>query len=209
MDGDIGVTPDRHQQRRIEQQEQWLREVCADTEGPDVDRIKMLVHIEVNEQWLAQQLHERVPADLADRTRRRVRAILSEGGHPHEKHSGAAAVHPYRHHLFRRLGGVAAAAAACLLVLVSVYRVPPASAELSFVDAFERFTDDKLNQSLAVLAEDVDDLEEAFVTRAVEDLDDALYDDLMDAIDGIMWKNGAGDDWSQPSPQGVNEELLR
>jgi hypothetical protein len=195
------MTSDEQRMREIEQGERWFREVCAEPEPPDTNRIKRRVQLAVNEQWLGDQPNGQPPADLADRTKRRVWAAVAA-----ERTARAGLRVPHGgtrlgRRFYQWAGGLGVAAAACLLAFFGL-REPLATTEeptFTLLEAFEAFQEDELADSLAALEDDLTELELAVDTLSFISDDEEMFDDLLDTVDDLM-REGETDqsetDWS-------------
>ena len=188
------MTSDEGQMREIEQLERWFADASVDPPAPDVARLKERVRIEVDERWLEAQLHDEVPADLADRIGRRIRATPATHRDPGTGQTDAVGRTRHLCHVYRWVG--AAAAAACLLAFVGLHQSQPSDTELSFVTAFEQYQEDDFAESIAQLDEELAEFELAFETVADFEGEDTSYNDLLDAIDALMLSDDLEDDWS-------------
>ncbi len=185
------MTPREEERRVMEQGMRWFRDVCQDTDCPDVDRIKRHVRIAVNEKWLATELASEVPATLADDAKRRTRQALSE---TNDRPSIRRAVNAHR--AWRWAGVGALAAAACLVMIVRVNRSRPTEDSLVFVSAFEQYEEDDLTLSLRALKDDVLDLEQNLETQVSATFGNSVFDTLLDDLDRSLQEAEADDDWS-------------
>lgn len=178
------MTLNDEQRRELEANEQWLRAEDDLTHTPNADAWKLRTRLEANEQWLADRWADTIPSGLVDRAKARVHDELAAT-------KGHAAPRPLR--LWRWGAGVALAAAACLAIFVGV-RVPESQTtqETLLLDAFEAYSQENLDETLATLGDEVSDLELAFVDRAD---DDAAVDVMYEMFDDVERpdQNGAKD----------------
>jgi hypothetical protein len=189
------------QKREIERNELWLRRIAKEPEGLDVDLVKRHVEVAIQERWLLQQAEEpRLPRQLVARVRQRVRSELSEAG---EMAGGNGAELRRRHPLLRHggwIGGLlAAAAVVAFALLVPVNRLQNVTIvagnanaqdndpDLFYLDAFEDFTDtsDDFADQLAMLDEDLYELETAGVWEESDVWQDETFEQLRDEIEDL------------------------
>ena len=175
--------------QEIERHERWLREVAPEPEGLDVEMVAAHVKIALREQWLAGKIDDATtPADLAERVKRRLGEELAADT-PRDAESG-----PVRsRRVIRRagwLGGSLAAAAAIVFAFVGPFNTPPggeadpADGEF-YLDAFEAYAeaDDRFAELLAVIDEDLVELEDTSSERDPSAWQDSILDDLRNDID--------------------------
>ncbi len=186
------MSADEQQLREIEAGEQWLRSVCIDPPAPDPEWLKQRVRVALEERWLGERPSERPPADLADRTKDRLRKAIAEAQEgPAESPSVAGPRRVYR--VVRWACGTGLAAAACLAMYVGLQRP---TVTFSPTESFLDYACADFDVSLATFDDELDDLEVALTEASTDAIDDELIDDLLDAVDQVDWDDSGGDDWS-------------
>jgi len=136
----------QRQRDEIARDEEWFAGVCGRSAEIDAARIKRVVRIAIEEQWLAGQVSHDAPAELSARTRRAVREALLEaqGGAGNQGRNRVI-------RLWAWVGSGLAAAAAITFAVLGPWNTTPQSVEneLSFAAVFEEFQDDgELDQEL-------------------------------------------------------------
>jgi len=183
---------------RIEADQKWLESRIGDEPAPDVDLIKMRVGIELGEQWLTQQVRDEVPADLADRVKRRVWAEVQGTRVEEYEAAGGRRKGGSTGRFVRWAVGVAGVAAACVFAFVGWPQDRQQRELFSYATAFEGFSeyDDGLAVELAMLQEDIVDFEYDSTRPNLSDWDDDTIDDLRDQIDRLDSEPGFETSWS-------------
>jgi len=182
------------QLREIHRDEQWLRDRLSGTSGdpatPDTEAIKDRVRLAVQERWLAENLNDDVPKDLAKRLKATTVAALGERSQLDPTTGSRQAVRGH----WRIMAGWGLAAAACLMVYVGIRQVNQhdrgGSVAVAPGDPFSDYQEDDLLVSLTQLSDDFDDLEYSLSDQVGFDTSDFMLDDLLFQMDGVL---GDGD----------------
>ena len=155
------MIPEDRMGRDIQRDEAWFRDRCVDRGGPNVDDIKARVRVAAHEEWLARTIRDEVPAALADRSKASVREAMSLDRHPAGRSPQPLVPRGPRPHrrLFGWIGGLTAAAAACIALVIGLPHRASATEDISYVEAFAGFQDDDLTASLARLGDEFRALE--------------------------------------------------
>ena len=177
---------DDEQMRELEANERWLRGEDVLTDVPNIDALKLRARIEAHEAWLDERWTDAVPAGLVERARARVHDEITATKRDVERGG---------HRLLRWGAGVALAAAACLALLVGLPTSPTPETEIALLDAFAAYSQADIDETLAMLGDDVTDLELAFFESHSEELNDGTVDELLDDIQNFDL-NDTYDDWS-------------
>lgn len=162
------MTDRQFQQEEIDRDEQWLAGVCERSAEIEVARIKRVVRIAVEEQWLAGHVPLDTPSGLPARARRVVQEALSDA-------PGGTGIRG-RTRVIRSwawVGTGLAAAAAIAFAVVGSWSMAPQSeeAEVSFASAFEDFQiDEELDQELSRLRDAFSKLDQSVAQGWGEDL---------------------------------------
>ena len=192
------MTPEDHKLlRRIEEDERLLAACWQDPPPPDVERIKQRVHLAVDEAWLERRLDDVAPKPhLAGRTKIALHAELAR-----LRRETASAKRPrwprLRVQLFRLSGSLAAAAALALAFVIwwSSEPAPPTLLSTVSTDVFEAYElDDEFFTELALLEEELDELELMELGISGDELQDTLIDDVGDSIDDLLLDTETTDD---------------
>ncbi len=192
------MTSDDELHLALEEGERWLSRVCHDPTAPKTEDLKQRIRLALNERWLGETLADQPPAELADGVKSSLRAIL-ESEFPSEPHRSVAMRSRSRIvRLYLWAGGMSAAAAAVVLfAVVGPFGLDAGLLDSSRAEAFERYRDDAITESLAALAEDVSEIEFALDGVPMGDALDNTFDDLLDSIDELMLERPVGeDDWT-------------
>lgn len=179
--------------REIESNEAWLRDVDNLPAMRELQRTKALVGIEVNERWLAGQINDAPPRDLVARIQARTRqALRSVPAHaaseldtlPFASKQGA----PYRWPRWATIAGLAAAACAAIVPLLSQNN--PGTGGFAWETAFTAFEDTPLDDPIDSLDSELDELESLMQATRTDDDDTPL-----EYIDGDLYEYFLSDDW--------------
>ncbi|UCE58186.1 MAG: hypothetical protein JSU63_12160 [Phycisphaerales bacterium] len=190
------MTSSDEQKREIEQNERWFRRVCQDSVGPDTERIKQRVAVELSEQWLKKGLSDEIPTDLAERVKRRLWATLAADRCDAQQKMPALPKRGGARRAYRLAGAFGAVAAACVFAFIGLHFAKTDVVKLPVADAFEQYDEDDFLLALADLDDDLTELEISFYSFDAGGGDDYDYDGLLDTIDGLMSDDEAFDDWS-------------
>ena len=198
------MTPHDDLMIEIEAGERWLSEVCSDPPAPNADRIKRCTRLALDEQWLAERLDDRAPADLAERAKGHVGAALAGQRSPRHPLRQEPRFRPQSISLHRRIGAVAAVAAAIMLALTALYWPESAPLDVTNIDAsaqdtdtFEQSCDAPPAESLAILEQELREFEYAYGYTSFAGEEDATFDELLEDIDALMFETLlGGSDWS-------------
>lgn len=178
------MSDSQSKQEAIERDEQWLAGACERSAEIDVARIKRVVRIAVQQQWLAGQVSHDAPAELPTRARRVVREVLSDA--PRGAGIGGRTPH-FRSWVW--IGTGLAAAAVIVFAVVGSWDPVPQSdeVELSFVAAFEDSQlDEELDQELSRLRDAFLELDQSVAQGWDEDLWEESVDETSDqSEDGV------------------------
>ncbi len=186
------MTLDDRQMRELEANERWLRGEddlidAPEADGPNVDALKLRARIEVHEQWLGERWTDAVPAGLVERAKARVHDEITA-----TKRDAARG----GHRLLRWGAGVALAAAACLAIFVGLPPSESQETENWLLDAFEAYSQEGDDETLAMLGDDLTDLEFAFLGSAIDVLNEGRVDELLNDIQNFDLDDTYDDDWS-------------
>lgn len=158
MDGVVIVTDERTQSDQIERGEQWFSRRLERSVAVDTTEIKKRIRIEINERWLAQELGDDESSDLASRVRSHLKAHVVPLGHGAAMPERSPRGRVYR--LYLSAAGVVGVAAAIGWIWMGNPHFVPTSAvetaETSYADAFEQFSNDDFDESLSDLGTELD-----------------------------------------------------
>ncbi|MFQ5462557.1 MAG: hypothetical protein ACE5E5_08015 [Phycisphaerae bacterium] len=186
---------DRDQQlREIQRNERWLHDrlngASGDLAAPDAEAIKGRVRLALQERWLADELSDDVPQDLAKRLKATTVAALGGRSQLHP----TAGMRQGERGRRRIMAGWGLAAAACLMVYMGVRQVNQhdrgGSVAAAPGDPFSDYQEDDLLVSLTQLSDDFDDLDYSLSDQVGFDTSDFMLDDLLFQMDGVL---GDGD----------------
>lgn len=168
--------------REIERGEQWLRDIVSGPPSGDVEHLKLRVRIAVDEDWLNAAHPVSVRPGLIDE--------VKEGVHEELRREVARRRARRRRLLILRpAAGLAAAAAVVFAYIgfVGERESAIATTTTAYIDAFEQYTqDDDLFDGLALLGQEVREIEVAVGSMSWRGVDDLAIDDLRSAIDALM-----------------------
>jgi hypothetical protein len=175
--------------QEIERHERWLREAAPEPEGLDLEKVRTHVRIALQEQWLAQQADDSaLPTDIAERVMRRLDEELAADARCDVESGRARNRRVLRHAGW--LGGSLAAAAAIVFAFVGPFgalpggEADPPDGEF-YLDAFEAYVEanDRFAQLLAIIEEDLAELEDTNGEYDPSAWQDSMLEDLRDDID--------------------------
>ena len=192
------MTPEEHKLlAEIEQDERALASCWHDPPAPNVGRIKQRVRVALEEMWLPSQPEETTARpDLAARTKTAMHAELARLRQTVQP-AGQARWARLRVRLFRVSGSLAAAAG---LALAFVTWQSPAPEQQSTVlttmtNAFTAYElNDEFHTELALLEEELDELELMDLGLTGAELPETLIDDVDESIEDLWLDTEASED---------------